>query len=110
MLNVLEAARRGACERVVYTSTVGVIGLEGAAHGRAADETCYADVAHLFGLYKRTKYVAEHEVLRAAAQGAPVSLVLPTFPSAPATRGRHRQGSSSSSSSTAGFRRSSTPP
>jgi dihydroflavonol-4-reductase len=40
-------------------------------------------VAHLFGLYKRTKYVAEHEVLRAAAQGAPVSLVLPTFPVGP---------------------------
>ena len=82
-LNVIEAARRGACERVVYTSTVGVIGLEGAARGEAADETCYADIAHLFGLYKRTKYVAEHEVLRAAAQGAPVTLVLPTFPLGP---------------------------
>jgi dihydroflavonol-4-reductase len=83
VLNVLEAARRGACERVIYTSTVGVIGLDGAAQGRAADETCYADIAHLFGLYKRTKYVAEHEVLRAAAQGVPVSLVLPTFPLGP---------------------------
>ena len=86
VLNVLEAARRSGCERVVYTSTVGVIGLDGAAHGQAADETCYADVAHLFGLYKRTKYVAEHEVLRAAAQGAPVSLVLPTFPLGPGDR------------------------
>jgi dihydroflavonol-4-reductase len=83
VLNILAAARQGVCERVVYTSTVGVIGLDGAAHGRAADETCYADVAHLFGLYKRTKYVAEHEVLRAAAQGAPVTLVLPTFPLGP---------------------------
>jgi dihydroflavonol-4-reductase len=82
-LNVLEAARRGSCERVIYTSTVGVLGLDGAARGRPADETCYADVAHLFGLYKRTKYVAEHEVLRATAQGVPVSLVLPTFPLGP---------------------------
>jgi len=82
-LNVLEAARRGSCERVIYTSTVGVLGLDGAARGQPADETCYADIAHLFGLYKRTKYVAEHEVLRAAAQGAPVSLVLPTFPLGP---------------------------
>jgi dihydroflavonol-4-reductase len=82
-LNVLEAAKRGVCERVIYTSTVGVLGLDGATHGRPADETCYADVAHLFGLYKRTKYVAEHEVLRAAAQGVPVSLVLPTFPLGP---------------------------
>jgi dihydroflavonol-4-reductase len=83
VLNVLEAARLSGCERVIYTSTVGVLGLEGASRGEAADETCYADVAHLFGLYKRTKYVAEHEVLRAAAQGAPVSLVLPTFPVGP---------------------------
>jgi dihydroflavonol-4-reductase len=83
VLNVLEAARLGGCERVIYTSTVGVLGLDGAAQGEAADETCYADVAHLFGLYKRTKYVAEHEVLRAAGQGAPVSLVLPTFPIGP---------------------------
>jgi dihydroflavonol-4-reductase len=82
-LNVIEAARKNDCERVIYTSTVGVLGLEEAAHGQAADETCYADVGHLFGLYKRTKYVAEHEVLRAAAQGAPVSLVLPTFPLGP---------------------------
>jgi dihydroflavonol-4-reductase len=83
VLNVLEAARRAECERVIYTSTVGVLGLDGAARGQAADETCYADIAHLFGLYKRTKYVAEHEVLRAAAQGLPVSLVLPTFPLGP---------------------------
>ena len=83
VLNVLDAARRGTCERVVYTSTVGVLGLASAAQGRAADETCYADISHLFGIYKRTKYVAEHEVLRAAAQGVPVSLVLPTFPLGP---------------------------
>jgi dihydroflavonol-4-reductase len=83
VLNILEAAKQTACERVIYTSTVGVIGLDGAARGEPADETRYADVAHLFGLYKRTKYVAEHEVLRAAAQGAPVSLVLPTFPLGP---------------------------
>jgi dihydroflavonol-4-reductase len=81
--NVIEAAKQAGCERVIYTSTVGVLGLDGAAHGVAADETCYADVSHLFGLYKRTKYVAEHEVLRAAAQGAPVTLVLPTFPLGP---------------------------
>jgi dihydroflavonol-4-reductase len=82
-LNVIRAAEAAGCERVIYTSTVGVIGLDGAAHGEAANETNYADIAHLFGLYKRTKYVAEHEVLRATAQGAPVSLVLPTFPIGP---------------------------
>jgi len=48
-----------------------------------ANEGSYAGLAHLFGDYKRTKYVAEHEVLRAAAQGLDVSLVLPTFPLGP---------------------------
>ena len=79
-LNVLAAVRAAGCERMVYTSTVGVLGVDGTAGGRPADETAYADIAHLFGSYKRTKYVAEHEVLRAAAEGLPLSIVLPTFP------------------------------
>ena len=78
--HVLDAARRGGVERMVYTSTVGTLGLEAARGGGAADETHYPDVRHLFGSYKRSKYVAEHEVLRAAAQGLPVSIVMPTFP------------------------------
>jgi dihydroflavonol-4-reductase len=85
-LNVLDAVRAAGCERTVYTSTVGVLGVEGGAGGRPSDETSYPDIAHLFGSYKRTKYVAEHEVLRAAAQGLPVSIVLPTFPLGPGDR------------------------
>ncbi len=85
--NVLEAASAEGVERMVYTSTVGTLGLEGAARGVPATEEAAADVSHLFGHYKRSKYVAEHEVLRAAAEGAPVSLVLPTFPLGP---GDHR--------------------
>ena len=85
-LNVLDAVAAAGCERMVYTSTVGVLGVDGTANGRPSDETSYADVAHLFGSYKRTKYVAEHEVLRAAAQGLPVSIVLPTFPLGPGDR------------------------
>src|SRR5215469_3683798 len=81
--NVIEAARAAGCERLVYTSTVGVLGLERARLGVPADETSRADVGHLFGDYKRTKYAAEHEVLRAAAEGLDVSLVLPTFPLGP---------------------------
>jgi dihydroflavonol-4-reductase len=81
--NVLTAARAVGCERVVYTSTVGTLGLHGTARGVPATEESSADVAHLYGHYKRSKYVAEHEVLRAAAQGVPVSLALPTFPLGP---------------------------
>lgn len=84
--NVLHAVAAAGCERMVYTSTVGTVGLDGTRRGVPADEDCFADVAHLFGMYKRSKYVAEHEVLRAAAQGAPVTLVLPTFPLGPRDR------------------------
>jgi dihydroflavonol-4-reductase len=82
--HVLAAARAAGCERVVYTSTVGTIGLEdGKGNGTPADETRFARVDHLFGSYKQSKYVAEHEALRAAAEGLPVVLVQPTFPVGP---------------------------
>jgi dihydroflavonol-4-reductase len=82
-LNVLAAVRAAGCERMLYTSTVGVLGIDDAPGAPPSDERSYADIAHLFGSYKRTKYVAEHEVLRAAAEGLPLSIVLPTFPLGP---------------------------
>ncbi len=77
--NVLSAALDGRCERVVYTSTVATIGLH-LGRGRPAHEGVPTRIHDLFGHYKQSKYVAEHEVLRAAAEGAPVALVHPTFP------------------------------
>jgi len=82
-INVLAAARAAACERLVFTSTVGVLGVGTARDGAPSDETCYADIAHLVGPYKRSKFVAEHEVLRACAEGLDVSIALPTFPLGP---------------------------
>jgi dihydroflavonol-4-reductase len=82
-LNVLGAARDARAERVVFTSTVGVLGLDAMRDGVPGDETSYADIAHLFGPYKRSKFVAEHEVLRACAEGLDVCLALPTFPLGP---------------------------
>jgi hopanoid-associated sugar epimerase len=88
-VNVLDAVAAAGCERLVYTSTVGVLGLPSPVRNGTgpADEDTHADIGHLFGHYKQTKYVAEHEVLRAAAQGLDVSLVLPTFPLGPGDRG-----------------------
>jgi len=77
-LNVLRAAKRAQCERIVYTSTVGTIGV--AEQGRLVSEDTLVHFDHLFGHDKRSKYLAEHEVLRAGAAGAPVVLVHPTFP------------------------------
>lgn len=85
-LNVLDAARQTGCERVVYTSTVGTIGLDGTDSGIPADERSWPRIEHLFGSYKRSKYVAEHEVLRAGAEGLPVVLVQPTLPVGPRDR------------------------
>ncbi|HWD55270.1 MAG TPA: hopanoid-associated sugar epimerase [Acidimicrobiales bacterium] len=75
--NVLAAAAASG-SGVVYTSTVGTIGLR--ADGAPADEEVVADIEHLFGSYKRSKYVAEHETLRHAAAGLPVVITHPTFP------------------------------
>lgn len=84
--NVLTAARDSGCQRMVYTSTVGTLGLRDTARGRPVDETSFAEIDHLFGRYKQSKYVAEHEVLRAAAEGLPVVLVQPTMPVGPRDR------------------------
>ncbi|HET9728308.1 MAG TPA: hopanoid-associated sugar epimerase [Acidimicrobiia bacterium] len=89
--NVIRAARRAQCERVVYTSTVATLGV--AERGEPASEESLVHFEHLFGHYKRSKYLAEHEVLRAGAAGLPVVLVHPTFPvgerdSAPTPTGR----------------------
>jgi len=81
--NVVAAASRGGVERIVYTSTVATLGLWETKDGRASNEDDVADLTHLFGNYKQSKYVAEHEVLRLAAQGAPVILALPTMPQGP---------------------------
>lgn len=86
-LNVMEACRNAAVGRIVYTSTVGTLGLRDATLASPVDETSYAEINHLFGLYKQSKYVAEHEVLRAAAEGLPVVLVQPTAPVGPRDRG-----------------------
>jgi dihydroflavonol-4-reductase len=76
--NVMRAATAAGCSRFVYTSTVGTVGVAGP--GRLASEDTLVHFEHLFGHYKRSKYQAEHEVLRAAAAGLPVVLVHPTFP------------------------------
>ena len=86
-INVLAAARAAGCERLVFTSTVGVLGAAGRRAAAPADETSYPDLAHLHGSYKRSKYAAEHEALRACAEGLDLSIVLPTFPLGPGDTG-----------------------
>jgi len=82
--NVLRSAADAGCRRFVYTSTVATLGV--ATADELASEKTLVHFEHLFGHYKRSKYMAEHEVLRAGARGLPVVLVHPTFPVGPGDR------------------------
>jgi dihydroflavonol-4-reductase len=75
--NILEAARNANVERVVYTSTVGCIGMPPGGDG---DETCPVALEDMKGAYKRSKFLAERVALEFAASGFPVVIVNPTAP------------------------------
>jgi dihydroflavonol-4-reductase len=75
--NVLDAAARAGVERVVYTSTVGCIGMP---EGRSGDEQTPVSIADMAGHYKRSKWLAEQVALEKAAAGLPVVIVNPTAP------------------------------
>src|SRR5208282_4937793 len=72
--NLLEAARRAGVERVVYTSTVGCIGIPKNGLG---DETVPVRLEDMSGAYKRSKFLAERVALDLAASGFPVVVVNP---------------------------------
>ncbi len=75
---VMAAAREAGVERVVYTSTIGTIGLPD--DGGPGTEDTPVDPARMAGAYKRSKYAAEQVVMRAAAAGLPVVIVNPSAP------------------------------
>lgn len=74
--NLLTAAKSAGVERVVYTSTVGCIGIPQNALG---DETTPVSAAEMTGPYKRSKFEAERVALSFAAE-FPVIIVNPTAP------------------------------
>jgi len=100
--NVLEAAAAAGCSRIVYTSTVGCIGLPGrdaapsasaaeAHDSRSAtergpcptDETSPVSEAQMSNHYKLSKWRAEVVARELAAKGAPVIIVNPSAPVGP---------------------------
>jgi dihydroflavonol-4-reductase len=76
--NVMEAARDAGTERIVYCSTIGAIGLP--PNGGPGTEETPVSLAHMAGHYKRSKYLAEQEVLKLAKAGLPVVIVNPSAP------------------------------
>jgi len=80
---LLECARRAGVERVVYTSTVATIAVP-VHHGAALpNEQTSATLDQMIGHYKRSKFLAEQEALKAASAGVPVVIVNPTAPVGP---------------------------
>ena len=75
--NILQAARAAGVDRVVYTSTVGCIGVPPGGEG---DENCPVALQDMAGAYKRSKFLAERVALEYAASGLPVVIVNPTAP------------------------------
>jgi len=78
--NVLAAARAAKVERVVYTSTVGTLGIASDGIGR---ESTLVTLNDMVGPYKRSKFLAEREALRAEREGLPVVIVNPSTPVGP---------------------------
>jgi dihydroflavonol-4-reductase len=75
--NLFEAAQRSGIQRVVYTSTVGCIGIPKDGIG---DEQTPVGIEDMQGPYKRSKYLAERLALDFAGRGFPVVIVNPTAP------------------------------
>jgi dihydroflavonol-4-reductase len=83
--NVLDAAGRAGCSRIVYTSTVGCIGLPALDSNKVVptDETATTSEAQMTNHYKRSKWQAEQVALEMARKGLPVVIVNPSAPIGP---------------------------
>ena len=79
--NILSACCEAGVEKVVYTSTVGTIGMR--KDGSPANEDSPVKLDDMIGHYKRSKFMAEQVAVECAASGLPVVIVNPTTPVGP---------------------------
>lgn len=75
--NLLTAARNAGVEKVVYTSTVGCVGVP---EDGVGNEDLAVGLDEMAGAYKRSKFQAEQVALEFARAGLPVVIVNPTAP------------------------------
>src|ERR1700682_3416234 len=78
--NLLAAARQAGVEKLIYTSTVATIAVD---RPSLPNEFTDAKLSEMIGHYKRSKWMAEQEVLRAAKDGLPVAVAMPSTPVGP---------------------------
>ncbi len=84
--NVLEAAGVAGCRKIIYTSTVGCIGLPEEVDGKVipANESAVISDGQLMGDYKRSKFQAETVAMDLFHKnGLPVIIVNPSAPVGP---------------------------
>ena len=89
--NVIEAAASAGCSRIVYTSTVGCIGLPAEKPGARSqkseliptDEDAPVSAAQMSNHYKLSKWQAEQVARELAAKGLPIVIVNPSAPVGP---------------------------
>ena len=79
--NVLEAAAEAGAERIIYTSTVGAVGIP--KDGTPGDERTPVSLGDMVGAYKSSKFLAERAAAELAARGVPVVIVNPSAPIGP---------------------------
>jgi dihydroflavonol-4-reductase len=79
--NILRAAEEKGLEKIVYTSTVGCIGLND--DTTPATEDTFFNTNTLSNDYKKSKYQAEQVALEFARSGLPVVIVNPSTPVGP---------------------------
>jgi dihydroflavonol-4-reductase len=77
-INILEAAGQAGVQKIVYTSSVATIGLP--KDGTPGNEDIPLAPEDMVSDYKRSKYLAEQEVLKHARRGLPVVIVNPSLP------------------------------
>lgn len=79
--NCLEAALELGIEKVIYTSSVGV--LAASSKGNVSNEESRAALHEMVGHYKRSKFLAENEVHSYILKGLPAVIVYPSTPVGP---------------------------
>jgi dihydroflavonol-4-reductase len=78
---MLEAAVDAGARRIVYTSTVGALGIP--KDGTPGTEESPVSLADMVGPYKASKFLAERVALEFARAGAPIVVVNPSAPIGP---------------------------
>jgi dihydroflavonol-4-reductase len=78
--NLLAAAKAAGVERFIYTSTVATVAVP---RPGLPNESTIVHVEEMIGHYKRSKFLAEQEAMKAVSEGLPVVIVNPTTPVGP---------------------------